>query len=235
MDNNENYVSNMPEQFRAEETRALGAHVAKVFGIMFAGLAVTAVTAVFCASSGLLVRMGAFVYVLMIAQFILVIALSASIQKMSYAAALNTFLAYAVLNGITLSFIFYVYDIGLIGVALAVTAVTFGVMSVYGYVTKADLTGFGSLALMFLVGGIIITLVNLFIRSEAIDFLVSFVMLAVFIGLVAYDTQKIKHYFYAAQGNPEMQRKTGIFGALSLYLDFINIFLRLLRVLGRRR
>ena len=145
------------------------------------------------------------------------------------------FITYSFLNGITLSFIFLVYDIGSIGTEFTVNAATFGVMALYGYITKSDLTSFGSLARMLLIGGLIVMLVNLFLGSSSIDYFISVVLLFVFVGLVAYDTQKLKSFFYLTQNDTELQRKIGVTGALSLYLDFINIFLRLLRLFARSR
>lgn len=227
---NENYST----QYQLDSRLALNAYITKVFAIMFGGLVVTAATALYFAASGLILKMGYSVYILLFAELILVVALSALINKVSYGAALAMFILYSFINGITLSVIFFVYEIGSIGTAFAITSVTFGVMAAYGYVTKNDLTSFGSLARMLLIGGLITMLVNFFLRSEVIDYFVSVVLLIVFVGLVAFDTQKMKGYFYATQNDIELQRKLGIYGALSLYLDFINIFLRLLRIFGRR-
>ena len=214
---------------------ALNAYLVKVFGKMFAGLAITAVTAFYFAAGGLAYSLGYGAYLVMLLELVLVIALSAGINKLSYGAAVGMFITYSFLNGITLSFIFLVYDIGSIGTAFTVTAATFGVMALYGYITKSDLTSFGSLARMLLIGGLIVMLVNLFLGSSSIDYFISVVLLFVFVGLVAYDTQKLKSFFYLTQNDTELQRKIGVTGALSLYLDFINIFLRLLRLFARSR
>lgn len=227
---NENYST----QYQLDSQIALNAYIAKVFGIMFAGLLITAITSLYFTVSGLALSLGYGIYALFIVELVLVIALSAAINKVSYGTALAMFIGYSFLNGITLSFIFLVYQIGTIGIAFAVTASTFGVMAIYGYVTKSDLTKFGSLARMFLIGALITMVVNFFLRSATIDYFISVVLLIVFVGLVAYDTQKLKGYFYATQNDIQMQRKVGVHGALSLYLDFINIFLSLLRIFGRK-
>lgn len=228
---NDNYST----QYQLDARTALNSYLVRVFGTMFAGLAITAVTAFYFAASGLAYSLGYGVYAVMLIELVLVIAISAGINKLSYGAALGLFVLYSFLNGITLSFIFLVYQIGAISTAFSVTAATFGVMAIYGYFTKTDLTGFGSLARMLLIGGLIVMLVNMFMGSASIDYFISVVLLFVFVGLVAYDTQKLKSIFYATQNDIELQRKIGITGALSLYLDFINIFLRLLRLFGRGR
>lgn len=228
---NENHAT----QYQLDARVELNAYLVRVFGTMFAGLAITAITAYYFAASTLIYSLGFGVYAIMIAQLVLVVAISAGVNKLNYGASVGLFILYSFLNGITLSFIFLVYEIGAISTAFSVTAVTFGVMAVYGYFTKADLTGFGSLARMLLIGGLVVMLVNMFLRSPAIDYFISVVLLFVFVGLVAYDTQKLKSIFYATQNDLELQKKIGVTGALSLYLDFINIFLRLLRIFGRGR
>ncbi|MCK9479036.1 MAG: Bax inhibitor-1/YccA family protein [Firmicutes bacterium] len=227
--------SNYSSQYQLETQTALNAYLAKVFGTMFLGLLITAVTALYFAASNLIYTLGNGVLIILFAELALVIAISAGVNKLSYGASFGLFLLYSFLNGITLSFIFLVYDIGSISTAFIVTAATFGVMSIYGAVTKTDLTSFGSLARMLLIGGLIVMLVNIFMKSSTIDYFVSAVLLFVFVGLVAYDTQKLKSIFYITQNDVSLQRKIGVTGALSLYLDFVNIFLRILRIFGRSR
>ncbi len=226
-------------QYQLDTQVALNAYISKVFGIMFAGLLITAFASIYTASSP---AMQAVIfgnplgfYALIIIEFILVISLSAAINKISYGVALGMFFVYSAINGITLSAIFVVYDLGSISMAFTVTAVTFGVMALYGMVTKTDLTKMGSMFMMVLFGGIIALFVNMFIQSSAFDFVISLVLLIVFVGLVAYDTQKLKGYFYGTQNDTTLQKKSGVLGALSLYLDFINIFLLLLRIFGRNK
>ena len=226
-------------QYQLDTQVALNAYISKVFGIMFAGLLITAFASIYTATSP---AMQAAIFgnpfgfiALIIIEFILVISISAAINKISYGAALGMFFAYSVINGITLSVIFMAYELGSISMAFMVTAVTFGVMALYGMVTKTDLTKMGSMFLMVLLGGIIALFINMFIQSSAFDFVISLVLLIVFVGLVAYDTQKLKGYFYGTQNDIAMQKKSGVLGALSLYLDFVNIFLFLLRIFGKRR
>ena len=144
------------------------------------------------------------------------------------------FALYSVLNGVTLSSIFLVYEIGSIATTFFVTAGTFGAMAIYGSVTKKDLTKVGNLCMMAVIGLIIATVVNLLIRSTMADMIISGVGVLVFVGLTAYDAQKIKNMLYGAEES-EMTNKIAVLGALSLYLDFINLFLYLLRFFGRRK
>ncbi len=234
MENNNFYSS----QQELELQEGVTSYVSKVFGTMFLGLLITALSALFTATSETMIRLlygGPLVFVLAIAELVLVVALSARITKISHASALIMYYAYAILNGITLSSIFFVYDIGTVYTAFFTTAISFGVMAIYGIKTKKDLTKIGSMLIMLLVGIVIASLINIFIGSESFDLVISFIAVAVFVGLVAFDTQKLKSYYYSSLNDPQMQRKIGIMGALSLYLDFINIFLYLLRIFGNRR
>jgi FtsH-binding integral membrane protein len=173
--------------------------------------------------------------VLIIAELGLVIALSAAINRLSSSTALFMFMAYAFLNGLTLSAIFLVYTRASIANTFFVTAGTFGVMSVYGYTTKRDLTSWGSFLMMGLIGVIIGSFVNIFFSSPMIYYLITYAGIIVFVGLTAYDAQKIKEMAYAGFAGEEMERKGAVIGALRLYLDFINLFLLLLRIFGGRR
>jgi len=175
------------------------------------------------------------VYLFIIAELVIVFSLSARINKISHGTALVMFYAYSIINGITLSSIFVVYDLGVIYTAFFTTAISFGIMSVYGMTTKKDLTKIGNVLMMLLIGVIVASLINLFLRNDSFDLIISFVAVAIFVGLVAFDTQKLKSYYFATTGDYQMQKKIGIIGALSLYLDFINIFLYLLRIFGNRR
>jgi uncharacterized protein len=143
-------------------------------------------------------------------------------------------MAYSVLNGITLSLIFYTYTASSIAFVFFISAAFFGFMSVYGLVTKTDLTSLGSLLFMGLIGIIIASVVNIFLRSSGLNWLISFVGVAVFLGLTAYDSQKIKNIHFSFAGTNK-EKNVSIIGALTLYLDFINLFLFILRILGRRR
>jgi FtsH-binding integral membrane protein len=211
----------------------------KVYAWMSAALAITAGTAYYVASSPALFQMlmgnSAVMIGLIIAQFALVLVLSFLLMRMNFITALASFIVYSVLVGITLSAIFYVYTAGSIYVTFAVTAGTFGVMCVYGYFTKSDLTSIGNLALMALIGMIIGSLVNMFLRSAAFDYVLALIGVVVFTLLTAYDMQKIKQLGQTMVAERETMNKVAILGALTLYLDFLNLFLSLLRIMGNRR
>lgn len=159
--------------------------------------------------------------------------LSAALHKMSTTTANIMFLLYAVLNGVTLSSIFFIYQLGSIAFTFFITAGVFLAMSIYGYVTKKNLNTFGSYCVMGLFGIIIATVVNLFVHSSTLEWIVSFIGVGIFMGLTAWDTQKIKESAYVIE--PSMVGKLAVIGALSLYLDFINMFLYLLRFFGNGR
>lgn len=171
---------------------------------------------------------------LIIAEVGLVIAINAAINKLSLAMATLLFILYSVINGATLSVIFVAYSIGTISKVFFITAGTFAVMAFIGYVTKTDLSKMGKILFMALIGIIIATVVNIFVKSSGLDMILSYVGVLVFVGLTAYDTQKIKQMLWQAGDVSETSQKVALLGALSLYLDFINLFLYLLRIFGRR-
>ena len=156
------------------------------------------------------------------------------VNKISAAVATFIFLLYAILNGVTFSIVLLAYTGSSIAVAFFVTAGVFGIMSLYGYITKKDLTTLGHFAMMALVGLIIASLANLFFNSSAVDWIVTYAGVLIFIALTAYDTQKIKRLYSDSQ-SWEGQEKESVIGALTLYLDFINLFLDFLRIFGRSR
>jgi FtsH-binding integral membrane protein len=173
---------------------------------------------------------------LVLAELGVVIGLSFGLSRMSAAVAIAAFVGYALLNGLTLSTIFLVYTQSSIASTFFVTAATFGCMSMYGYTTQRDLTSLRSFLFMGLIGLIVASLVNLFLQSELIYWLLSYVGVGIFMGLTAYDTQKIKQLSRMVSGQDnETFQKVAIMGALRLYLDFVNLFLYLLRLFGRRR
>ncbi len=173
-------------------------------------------------------------WVIVLAPVALVFVLSFGIQKMSVGAAQLTFWGYSALMGVSLTTIFVAYTSQSITQVFFITAATFGAMSLYGYTTKRDLTGFGSFLFMGLIGIVIASIVNIFIGSSALGFAISILGVLIFTGLTAYDTQKIKEMYFAGDDRTTAGRKA-IMGALSLYLDFINLFLMLLRLFGDRR
>ena len=157
------------------------------------------------------------------------------IHKLSSYNAILLFLLYAVLNGLTFSVIFLVYTSESISSTFLITAGTFGAMSAYGFFTKKDLTKIGSLAMMALIGIIIASVVNMFFKNEMIHWIITYLGVAIFVGLTAYDTQKLKSIAANGFENEESMEKSAIIGALTLYLDFINLFLFLLRIFGTRK
>ncbi len=172
---------------------------------------------------------------LVVAEVGLVIWLSAAALRMSAAMATSVFLAYSFLNGLTLASIFVIYTSASIATTFAVTAGTFFFFSVYGLTTKRDLTSVGNLAMMGLFGVIIASVVNIFLKSSGLMWVVTFVGVAVFLALIAYDTQKLRAMHAMAARDPELEKKVAVLGALALYLDFVNLFLLLLRLFGRQR
>ena len=171
---------------------------------------------------------------MIIAEFGLVMWLSAGIRKMSLTTATLLFILYSVVNGVTMASIFIVYTMESIASTFFITAGTFGAMSIVGYKTSKDLSGMGRYLIMALIGLIIATIVNIFVGSTLMATIISYIGVLVFVGLTAYDTQKIKELFMNAdEYNPDVQ-KYAVLGSLTLYLDFINLFLYLLRIFGRR-
>lgn len=170
---------------------------------------------------------------LLIAQLGVVWVMSAQVNRFSLRTLSTLFMLYSVLTGITFSIYFFIFTAESIASTFFITAGTFGVMSLYGYFTKTDLTKTGNLCLMVLVGIIIASVVNFFLKSETLYWIVTYIGVAVFIGLIAWDTQKIKAL--AQMDDNEHTQKWAILGALTLYLDFINLFIMLLRILGKRR
>jgi hypothetical protein len=211
---------------------------------MAIALAITGLVAVATASNEQFMQAlitGPAMLLLIIAQLGTVLVLSFAINKLSSGAATGLFIGYAALTGLTFSTLFMRYTAESIASVFFITAGTFAIVSVFGFVTKADLTKVGNLALMALIGIILASLVNIFLQSSALYWIVTYLSVAVFIGLIAYQTQQIKRMAYgfagAGQGDEvmEMQSKASVMGALSLYLSFINLFLSLLRIFGGRR
>ena len=172
---------------------------------------------------------------LIIAEFALVFAISGAINRLSLSTATLLFILYSVINGATLSTIFFAFSVATIGKVFFITAGTFGAMALVGYTTKTDLTSMGKLLFMALLGIIIASVVNMFVGSSGLDLILSYVGVLVFVGLTAYDTQKIKQMCQSAPDAGESTQKLALIGALSLYLDFINLFLYLLRIFGNNR
>jgi FtsH-binding integral membrane protein len=210
----------------------------KVYVWMTLALVITGVTAYGVATSpGLMMAIATnklLFWGLIIAEFGLVLAVSAAINKLSLTTATMLFVLYSVINGATLSFIFAIYTMSSIASVFFITAGTFAVMAFIGYTTKKDLTSMGKILLMALIGIIIATVVNIFLKSTGLEMIVSYLGVLIFVGLTAYDSQKIKQMLLMAPDAGEGAQKLALLGALSLYLDFVNLFIYLLRIFGRR-
>jgi len=215
------------------------AFITKVYGWMCTALLTTALVSWYVVTTPSIMQTilssQMLFFGLIIAELGLVIGLSAAINKLSGTTATALFFVYAALNGATLSVIFIAYTMESITSAFLVTAGTFGAMSFYGYVTKRDLTSWGNLLFMGLIGLIIASVVNMFVASTFLYKMITYAGVLIFVGLTAYDTQKIKKMGAHIEAGTETERKGAIMGALRLYLDFINLFLMILRLMGRRR
>lgn len=233
----------------------LRSYMLRVYNYMGIGLIVTGLVAWFANSAAitndaanaagqlangqLVTQWGALLYssplawVIMLAPLAFVMVLSFGINKLSVTAAQATFWAFAAIMGLSLSSIFMVYTDASIAKVFFITAATFGAMSLYGYTTKRDLTSVGNFLIMGLIGIIIASIVNIFMQSSMLEFGISVVGVLVFVGLTAYDTQKIKENYSESYG-ADVLAKNAVMGALSLYLDFINLFMMLLRLFGNR-
>ena len=218
---------------------AFPALMRKVFVWMTLALAITGLTAYGVATSptilSLIFSSKVTFFGLIIAEFALVFAISGAINRLSLSTATMLFILYSMINGATLSSIFFAFSVATISKVFFITAGTFGAMALVGYTTKTDLTSMGKLLFMALLGIIIASVVNMFVASSGLDLILSYVGVLVFVGLTAYDTQKIKQMCQAAPDAGESAQKLALIGALSLYLDFINLFLYLLRIFGNNR
>lgn len=215
-----------------------------VFSRMFMALVVTAVIAFFASGSASFLNLmynsqtgglSIFGWIIMFAPLALVLLMSAGFARMKASTLSVVFSVYAVLMGLSLSFIFIAFTGASIAKTFAITAGMFGLMALLGYTTKTDLTRFGSLMFMGLIGLIIASLVNFFMKSNTLDYIISFIGVLVFTGLTAYDVQKLKRLAINSFSEHEQMNKAAIMGALTLYLDFINLFLFLLRFFGNRK
>lgn len=211
----------------------------KVYTWMTLALVLTGLTAYGVATSpGILMAIysnPALLWGLVIAEFALVFGVSAAINRLSLTTATLMFVVYSVINGALLSSIFLVYTAASITSVFFITAATFATMALIGYTTKTDLTSVGKLLFMALIGLIIATVVNIFVGSSMLTMICSYVGVLIFVGLTAYDSQKIKHMLQQAPDAGEASQKLALLGALTLYLDFINLFIYLLRIFGDRR
>lgn len=217
---------------------AFPALMRKVYVWMALAMVITGLTAFGVASSPnilmALMAHPASVFVIFAVEIGLVIYLSARLDRMSLTTATTMFVLYSVLNGVALSSVFLVYTMQSITQVFFITAGTFGAMALIGSTTKRDLTGFGGILMMLLIGLIIASLVNIFVGSSMFDLVLSYITVAIFVGLTAYDAQKIRQMLALQEDGGESAQKLALMGALDLYLDFINLFLALLRIFGNR-
>ena len=203
---------------------------------MTLALAITGVTAYGIATPPtLFMTMGKMMWGLIIAELVLVFTLSAAINRLSLSVATIMFILYSVLNGCMLSSIFYVYSPMIITKVFFITAGTFGITAAYGYATKRDLSSFGRIFYMALLGLFIATVVNFFMKSATLDYLLSYAGVIIFTGLTAWDSQKIRKLLQMQYEVDEKSQKLALLGALTLYLDFINLFLYLLKIFGNKK
>jgi len=236
IENFENY--NLTQEKYIDKNVTVKSYITHVFSWMFFALGLTAVIAYWFASSHNLLNLlytetgiSGLGWVITFAPLGLVLLMSFGYEKLSLPAIGGLFALYSILMGMSLSTIFLIYSVRSIVITFAVTGGMFGIMAITGYTTKMDLSKFGSIMFMGLIGIILASIINLFARSQSLDYIVSFIGVLVFTGLTAYDVQKLKYI----GGIQEDNRKSAILGALTLYLDVINIFLFLLRFLGNRR
>jgi FtsH-binding integral membrane protein len=214
----------------------LRAYMQRVYALMAGGLALTGVVAYAAAASGFYQSIAGtpLIWVIILAPLGFVLALSFGIKRMSAATAALLFWIYAAVMGLSLGGIFLVYTGTSIARVFFITAATYGAMSLYGYTTRTDLARFGAFLFMGLIGIVIASLVNIFLASSALQFAISIIGVIVFVGLTAYDTQRIKG-MYLESDSGEIAEKKAVLGALALYLDFINLFMLLLQLFGQRR
>ena len=238
MNYNELNYGTMTRERELSMSEAFPILMRKVYVWMTLALVITGATAYGVATSpGLMMTIATnrlFFWGLIIAEFGLVVAISAAINRLSLTTATLLFILYSVINGATLSFIFAIYTMSSIASVFFITAGTFAVMAVIGYTTKKDLTSMGKILFMALIGIIIATVVNIFLKSTGLEMIVSYLGVLIFVGLTAYDSQKIKQMLLTAPDAGEGAQKLALLGALSLYLDFVNLFIYLLRIFGRR-
>ena len=239
MDYEEINYRTLSQETQLQSSLAFPILMRKVYLWMTLALVITGFTSYYVATSEQLLTLifgnQIVFWGLIIAELALVFGVSAAINKLSLPVATLMFVAYSVINGATLSVIFLAYELASIANVFFITAGTFAAMAFYGYVTKKDLTSIGRLCFMGLIGIIIASIVNIFVGSSGMDMIISYIGVLIFVGLTAYDSQKIKEMMLQAPDAGEGMQKLALLGALSLYLDFINLFIYLLRIFGSRR
>ena len=234
-----NYSSSIEGERQASVTPAFSLLMRKVYMWMTFALVITGFTAYLVASSETLLMTifsnQIIFWGLVIAEFALVVGLSAAINRLSLTTATLMFVLYSVINGATLSFLLLLYTATSVVNVFLITAGTFAAMAAFGYFTKTDLTSWGKYLFMALIGLIIASVVNIFTKSSGLEMILNYLGVLIFVGLTAYDSQKIKQMMLQAMDSGEQAQKIALIGALSLYLDFINLFIYLLRIFGSKR
>lgn len=232
-------VLNEKESSRWESSTTLPVLMRKVYTWMTLALVITGITAWVVAHSPAILQMimtNKILFLgLLFGELILVWSVSAAINRLSLTTATLLFVLYSVLNGVTMSFIFLAYTYESVTNVFLITAGTFAAMAFFGYFTKTDLSSIGRILFMALIGLIIATIVNIFVKSSGFGMILNYLGVLIFVGLTAWDTQKIKQMLSIAEDTGETAQKVALMGALSLYLDFINLFIHLLRIMGNNR
>lgn len=232
-------VLNEKESRRWESSTTLPVLMRKVYTWMTLALVITGVTAWGVAHSPAILQMimtnKILFFGILIGELALVWGVSAAINRLSLTTATLLFVLYSVLNGVTMSFIFLAYTYESVASVFLITAGTFAAMAFFGYFTKTDLSSIGRILFMALIGLIIATIVNIFLKSSGFGMILNYLGVLIFVGLTAWDTQKIKNMLSMAEDTGETAQKVALMGALSLYLDFINLFIHLLRIMGNSR
>lgn len=232
-------VLNEKESSRWESSTTLPVLMRKVYTWMTLALVITGITAWVVAHSPAILQMimtNKILFLgLLFGELILVWSVSAAINRLSLTTATLLFVLYSVLNGVTMSFIFLAYTYESVTNVFLITAGTFAAMAFFGYFTKTDLSSIGRILFMALIGLIIATIVNIFVKNSGFGMILNYLGVLIFVGLTAWDTQKIKQMLSMAEDTGETAQKVALMGALSLYLDFINLFIHLLRIMGNNR
>ena len=238
MNYNDLELRDMTAEEQLSVSKAFPALMRKVYVWMTLALVITGFTAYTVATSPGILQLifgnSVVLWGLIIAELVLVLGISGAINRLSLTMATLMFVLYSVINGVTLSSVFLAYTMSSVSTVFFITAGTFATMALVGYTTKTDLSSMGTILFMALIGLIIATVVNVFLKSSGLDMILSYVGVLIFVGLTAWDSQKIKVMLLQASDTGETAQKIALLGALTLYLDFINLFLYLLRIFGRR-
>lgn len=224
------------EPYYRDKTKEFNRHLTRAYGLMAGGLAVTFVVAMLMAFFFPATALSPVVaIVLAVAEIVTVIAFSATLSRASYGATLGMFLFYSVLNGISISYIFLYYEMSRIFLCFAAAAISFSIMAILGHTTKRELSGLLGFFIAGLFGLLFLTIVGFFLKSSALEITIACIGLVLFLGITAFDAQRLRRFYESASEDDAMTRKFAVYSALQLYLDFINIFFYLLRLFDRGR